>query len=121
MSSAQGAGRDGRFSNEATGVRRVVGNHANKAEAASAVDQLSTSASFPWGINCVRREGDQLIGKNRWAGICASAALEMSLDPNDLRVIILGAGGAARAVALALVDNGAHVRLLTAALNPPAS
>ena len=42
----------------------------------------------------------------------------MSLDPNDLRVIILGAGGAARAVALALVDNGAHVGVVNRSPKP---
>lgn len=91
----------------------------HKAEAASAVDQLSTSASRLGVVNCVRREGDQLIGENTdGLGFVQALRSEMSLDPNDLRVIILGAGGAARAVALALVDNGAHVGVVNRSPKP---
>ncbi len=87
----------------------------HKAEAASAVDQLSKSAARLG----VRREGDRLIGENTdGLGFVQALRSEMSLDPNDLRVIILGAGGAARAVALALVDNGAHVGVVNRSPKP---
>jgi shikimate dehydrogenase len=59
-------------------------------------------------VNCVRWDGDRLVGENTDGdGFIRSLAEEARFDPNGRRCVVLGAGGAARAVVLALHGAGA--------------
>lgn len=69
------------------------------------LDSLHASAQKVGAVNVIRREGDQLIGYNSdYLGFKLS--LEQWLGGNiaDLQALVLGSGGAAKAVAAALQD-----------------
>ena len=62
------------------------------------LDELGKSASLIGAVNCVVRRGNRLIGENT-DGQGFLASLQRVLDSRDKEVVILGAGGAARAIA----------------------
>ena len=75
------------------------------------LDGLDPSARAVGAVNCVVRTGrGRLVGHNTDGGaFVASLRSDAGLDPAGLRVVLLGAGGAARALAAALSEAGAHV------------
>jgi shikimate dehydrogenase len=80
----------------------------HKAAAAAAVDRLSPVAQRLGAVNCVRWEGEELVGENTdGGGFVRSLAEEAGFDAAGRRCVVFGAGGAARAVVLALHDAGA--------------
>ncbi len=84
-----------------------------KAEAAEACDELSPAAAMLGAVNCVRRSADRLIGENTdGAGFLRSLRTQAGVDPAGLRTVVLGAGGAARAVIVALATEGAPVTVV---------
>jgi shikimate dehydrogenase len=70
------------------------------------LDRLSEAAALIGAVNCVVREGDRLLGENT-DGAGFLAALRRRRDPDGARVVLLGAGGAARAIAVELALAGA--------------
>lgn len=71
------------------------------------VDRLSPSARAAGAVNTVRWDGDDLVGYNTDGdGFCHS--LELCCRPIDasMKVVILGAGGAARGILAALTQRG---------------
>lgn len=70
------------------------------------LDGLGDSAALMGAVNCVVRRGDQLIGENT-DGKGFVQSLKDILDPSGTRIVILGAGGAARAIAVELAIAGA--------------
>ena len=80
----------------------------HKADVAAAVDRLSPVARRLGAVNCVRWDGDELVGENTdGAGFLRSLAEDAGFDPSGRRCLVVGAGGAARAVVLALAEAGA--------------
>ena len=80
----------------------------HKADAAALVDERSAVAAALGAVNCVVNEDGRLRGENTdGAGFLASLARGADFDPAGKRCLILGAGGAARAVTLALAGAGA--------------
>lgn len=80
----------------------------HKAAAAAAVDRLSPTAEVLGAVNTVYRSGSDLWGENTdGAGFIDALRNDEGFDPADRRVVVLGAGGAARAVILALGAAGA--------------
>lgn len=71
------------------------------------LDELGESAALMGAVNCVVRRGDRLVGENT-DGRGFLESLRFVRDPAGLRVLILGAGGAARAVAVELALAGAR-------------
>lgn len=69
------------------------------------LDQLSQAAELMGAVNCVNRVGDKLIGENT-DGKGFVQSLREVCDPAGKRVAIIGAGGAARAIAVELGLNG---------------
>src|SRR5690606_4785233 len=61
-------------------------------------------------VNTIVNDGGRLTGYNTDA-VGARRAVEELFTPTDRRVIVIGAGGAARAVAFALLEAGAAVCL----------
>ncbi|MGB8852744.1 MAG: shikimate dehydrogenase [Pirellulales bacterium] len=74
------------------------------------LDGLGESARLINAVNCVVRRGNQLIGENT-DGKGFLSSLVPVRDPQGARVMLLGGGGAARAIAVELVLAG--VRRLT--------
>ena len=65
------------------------------------LDGLGESARMMRAVNCVVRRGDRLIGENT-DGKGFVRAVEHRRDPKGAHVVIVGAGGAARAIAVEL-------------------
>lgn len=65
------------------------------------LDKLSDAAEMMGAVNCVNRDGDVLIGENT-DGKGFIQSLRDVVDPADKKVVVLGAGGAARAIAVEL-------------------
>jgi len=65
------------------------------------LDGLGESASVMGAVNCVVRRGDQFIGENT-DGKGFLKSLETTIAPKGKCVVLFGAGGAARAIAVEL-------------------
>jgi shikimate dehydrogenase len=71
------------------------------------LDSLAESARLIGAVNCVVRTGDTLVGENT-DGQGFLTSLREIVKPKGLRFVILGAGGAARAIAVELALAGAE-------------
>jgi shikimate dehydrogenase len=81
-----------------------------KEEVAACLDALTESARNAGAVNTVRRDGDGWTGHNTDGEGCARALQELWSPAFDgLEVLMLGAGPAARAIALALSARGARI------------
>ena len=80
----------------------------HKEAAAEACDRLSADAEALGAVNCVVNDGGTLVGHSTDGdGFVAALAAEVDLAPGGRRCVVLGAGGAARSIALALARAGA--------------
>ena len=70
------------------------------------LDGLGQSAAVMQAVNCVVRRGDKLIGENT-DGKGFVESVKKLRDPKGKNVVLLGAGGAARAIAVELALSGA--------------
>ena len=70
------------------------------------LDELGESAALMGAVNCVVRDGDRWIGQNTDGKGFVESLKELT-DPKGLEITILGAGGAARAIAVELALSGA--------------
>jgi len=72
------------------------------------LDVISPDAAVIGAVNTVRREGVRLIGENTdGKGFLRGVHNDAGVDPGGKRVVVLGAGGAARAIATELALAGA--------------
>lgn len=69
------------------------------------LDELSEAATLVGAVNCFNRVGEKLVGENT-DGKGFVQSLGQLADPAGKRVVILGAGGAARAIAVELGLSG---------------
>jgi len=75
------------------------------------VDEVDSVAHAIGAINTVTRTGDRLVGSNTdWIG--AMRAIERETTIAGKRVVVLGAGGTARALVYGLQARGAEVHVL---------
>ena len=102
------------------GIAGVNVTMPHKAAAAAACDVRTPAAARLGSVNTVvvRDDGSLLGDSTDGEGFLRSLA-DAGLDPGGRSVLLLGAGGAARAVAAALVDRGANVQV--AARRPDAA
>jgi shikimate dehydrogenase len=70
------------------------------------LDGLGESAATIGAVNCAVRRGDKLIGENT-DGVGFMEALRTLVDPVGKSIVVFGAGGAARAIAVELALAGA--------------
>jgi shikimate dehydrogenase len=70
------------------------------------LDELAASAAVIGAVNCAVRRGTRLVGENT-DGQGFVAALRTVVDPAGKSLVILGAGGAARAIAVEAALAGA--------------
>lgn len=70
------------------------------------LDALSEAAQLMGAVNCVNREDDKFIGENT-DGMGFLQSLRNVIDPAGKQVVILGAGGAARAISVEIGLAGA--------------
>jgi shikimate dehydrogenase len=91
----------------ALGIEGLSVTMPHKGAAAAAVDRLSADAAALGAVNSVHRDGDLLVGDNTDGGGFVDSLLAEGVDPAGRRCVVLGAGGAARAVIRALARAGA--------------
>ena len=72
------------------------------------LDSIADDARLIGAVNTVRREGDRLIGENTdGKGFLRGVREEAGIDPKGAHIVVLGAGGAARAIAVECALAGA--------------
>ena len=72
------------------------------------LDEIAPDAAIIGAVNTVRREGDRLIGENTdGKGFLRGVRNDAGMDPSGKRAVVLGAGGAARAIVTELALAGA--------------
>ena len=86
----------------------------HKVEVLKYLDEVAGDAKLMGAVNTVRREGDRLIGENTdGKGFIRALRDDAQIDPAGQRVVILGAGGAARAIGVELaLAQAAHITIV---------
>ena len=80
----------------------------HKCEVLQYLDEVNPDARIMGAVNTVYRDGDRLVGANTdGKGFLRSLREDAKLDPAGLSCVILGAGGAARAIGVELGLAGA--------------
>lgn len=103
---------------EATRAMRALGIHAVgvtipfKTSIIPHLDVLDTRAKRSGAVNVVLNDGNLLRGDNT-DGLGALKALEEKVDVRNKKVLLIGAGGAARAIASELIAVGAAVTFVS--------
>ena len=93
----------------ALGVEGLSVTMPHKTAVAEALDRCSPTAAALRAVNTVVRDGDELIGESTdGQGFIDALRSEPGFDPSGRRCLVVGAGGAGRAVVLALSRAGAR-------------
>ncbi len=97
----------------AFGMRGINLTIPHKVEVIQYLDEIAPDAQKIGAVNTVRRVGDHLIGENTdGKGFLRGLQVDAHFDPAGKRVVILGAGGAARAISTELALAGAAELLI---------
>ena len=92
----------------ALGFRGINLTIPHKVAALALLDEVSPVAALIGAVNTVRRVGDRLIGENTdGKGFLRGVREGAGLDPRGKSIVVLGAGGAARAITVELALAGA--------------
>lgn len=84
----------------------------HKVAVISFLDELDRLAEKIGAVNTIVNDGGVLIGYNTDATGFLQALLEREIEPKGKRAVILGAGGAAKAISFILADKGARLTIL---------
>lgn len=105
----------------ALGIRGLSVTMPHKSEAARLVSARTPIAELLGAVNCVWPDGGGIRGDNTdGAGLLAALAGEAGFDPAGRRCVVVGAGGAARAVVASLAGEGADVVVVNRSPGPAA-
>jgi len=100
--------RDALVGMRALGIAGLSVTTPHKDEAAELVDDLTPTAARLGAVNCIVNVEGALVGHNTdGEGFVRSLAAGSGFSPAGRRCVVLGAGGAARSLVLALADAGA--------------
>ena len=92
----------------AFGMRGVNLTIPHKVRVIEFLDETAPDAAIVGAVNTVRREGDRLIGENTdGKGFLRGLRADAHIDPKGKRAVVLGAGGASRAIVTELALAGA--------------
>ena len=92
----------------ALGIAGLSVTMPHKSDAAGAVDRLTLTAAALQAVNTISWEDDALVGSSTDGdGFLDALRIDEGFDPAGRRCVVLGAGGAARAVVHALGDASA--------------
>ena len=80
------------------------------------LDRVEPQAEKIGAVNTVVNDDGVLTGYNTDAAGFLKALLERGVDPAGKKVVVLGAGGASRAVSYALAEHGARLEIMNRAL-----
>ncbi len=105
---APGSGADAVAAMRHLGIAGLSVTMPHKADVADAVDVLDASSALLHTVNTVVRQPDgRLAGHSTDGAGFVASLLDSGCDPSGMSAVVLGAGGAARAVIDALVRAGA--------------
>ncbi|MCH7811511.1 MAG: shikimate dehydrogenase [Chloroflexi bacterium] len=77
------------------------------------LDRLDETAEAVRAVNTIAKEGDALVGYNTDVrGFDRALREDGAFDPKGKRAVVVGAGGAARAVTFALIEGSASIVLV---------
>lgn len=76
------------------------------------LDELDSLANKIGAVNTIVNDGRTLKGYNTDATGFLRTLLERGVRPEGKKVVVLGAGGASRAISFILADKGAHIVIL---------
>lgn len=102
-----------RLGDAITGIRAMGFRGANctiphKVAVMQYLDEIAPDAALIGAVNTIRRDGDKLIGENTdGKGFLRALQVDAGVDPKGKRVVVLGAGGASRAIVAELALAGA--------------
>lgn len=100
--------RDAILGMRAFGMQGVNLTIPHKVAVIEYLDEIAPDAAIIGAVNTVRREGDRLIGENTdGKGFLRGVRIDAGVDAMNKRVVVLGAGGAARAIVTGLALAGA--------------
>jgi shikimate dehydrogenase len=91
----------------AMGFRGVHITAPHKVAVVPLLDATTDAAELAGAVNCIKRDGDELVGDNT-DGRGFVDSLRAVVDPRGLEAIVIGAGGAARAIVAELALAGAR-------------
>lgn len=77
------------------------------------LDEIDPAAKKIGAVNTIKNEGGRLIGFNTDGKGFVASLIESGLNPADQAILLIGAGGAAKSVAMALLAAGSteiHIR-----------
>jgi shikimate dehydrogenase len=81
----------------------------HKVEVLKYLDEVKPVAALMGAVNTVVRVGDRLVGENTdGKGFMQALTLDAKVDPKGKKVLVLGAGGAARSITVELALAGAQ-------------
>ena len=103
----------------ALGIAGLTVTMPHKSDAAKACDELTPTAAALDAVNAIANVDGRLVGDSTDGDGFVRLLRDEGVDPAGRRVLILGAGGAARAIALAL--GGADAAVMVAARRPDAA
>lgn len=92
---------------DALGIEGLSVTMPHKAAVAAAVDACTPAATALGAVNCVFRDADRLVGDNTDGDGFIGSLVEAGVDVSGMSTIVVGAGGAARAVIRSLAEAGA--------------
>lgn len=72
------------------------------------LDEVSREAKLIGAVNTIRNKGGKLIGYNTDLSGFLTSLKQAGFNPKGKKVVVIGAGGAARAVSFALSQEGIH-------------
>jgi shikimate dehydrogenase len=99
--------RDAMAGVRAFGMRGINLTIPHKVSVMEHLDRIAPDAAVIGAVNTVRREGDLLIGENTdGKGFLRGVRADAGVDPKGKRAVVLGAGGAARAIVTELALAG---------------
>ena len=76
------------------------------------LDKLDPLAEKIGAVNTITNDDGVLTGYNTDAGGFLQALLTRGIEPQGKKIVILGAGGASRAISFILAERGAHLTIL---------
>jgi shikimate dehydrogenase len=104
----------------ALGIQGLNVTMPHKTAVLSFLDEIHQTARALKAVNTVKSENDKLFGFNTDGTGAMSALRENGVEPKGKKIMLLGAGGAARAIAFVLADQADELSILNRTLQPAA-
>ena len=91
------------------GIRGVNVTVPHKRAVMTRLDEISPEASLAGAVNTIENRDGKLVGRNTdVSGLLRALSSELGFDPRGKNVLLVGAGGAARAAAAGMCAGGAR-------------